>query len=130
VYEDKKPILPNANDYLLVFNQTAPLPPGTPGSIVRATLPVPATTIPMATITLKTCAILSFHYHPLGSEQIFVGHGERWERWARVRGAACRIGGQARESSRRQPPMRGRSGVRRAALAHAGTARSPRLCSR
>jgi quercetin dioxygenase-like cupin family protein len=76
VYEDKKPILPNGGDYLIKFNVSQPFPAGTPGSIVRSTAPVPATTIPMALFTLQKCGVLSFHYHPLGSEQLFVTAGE------------------------------------------------------
>jgi quercetin dioxygenase-like cupin family protein len=77
VFEIKKPILPNPADYKVIFNQPAPLPTGTPGSIVRSSTPFNATSLPFALFTLQKCSVLSFHFHPLGNEQLFIVKGER-----------------------------------------------------
>ena len=76
VFEEKKPILPSPEDYKINFNLPAAFPPGPPGSIVRSSNPLNKTSIPLARFTLNQCAVLSFHFHPLGSEQLFILQGK------------------------------------------------------
>ncbi len=76
MFEIKKPILPNPTDYKVTFNLPAPLPAGTPGSIVRSSTPFNATSLPFALFTLNKCSVLSFHFHPLGNEQLFIIKGK------------------------------------------------------
>ncbi len=81
VFEIKKPILPNPTDYKVTFNLPAPLPAGTPGSIVRSSTPFNATSLPFALFTLNKCSVLSFHFHPLGNEQLFIIKGKTCSTW-------------------------------------------------
>jgi len=74
VFEDKKPILANSNDYKIIFDLPTLLPAG---SIVRSSTVLNATAIPLALFTLESCAVLSFHFHPLGNEQLFIIQGEQ-----------------------------------------------------
>lgn len=76
VFEEKKPILPNPDDYKILFNQVAPFPAATPGGITRSSTPFNKTAIPLALIKLEQCAVLSFHFHPLGSEQLYILTGK------------------------------------------------------
>ena len=75
MFDEKKPILDDPNAYKIIFDKPAPFPQGTPGAIVRSSTPFNATSIPLAFITLNKCAVLSFHFHPLGNEQITVLQG-------------------------------------------------------
>lgn len=72
VFDIKKPILPKPSDYLITFDQPAKFPAG---SITRSSTPFNDTAIPMALIDLDQCGVLSFHFHPLGSEQLFITKG-------------------------------------------------------
>jgi quercetin dioxygenase-like cupin family protein len=75
VFEDKKPIIDDPSAYKILFTQVQPFPAGTPGGIVRSSTPFNKTAIPLAFITLDQCAVLSVHFHPLGSEQLLVVQG-------------------------------------------------------
>jgi quercetin dioxygenase-like cupin family protein len=72
VFEVKEPILPNPNDYRILFDRKQATPAGT---IVRSSTPYNATSIPLAVFTIEKCGVLSFHFHPLGAEQLLVLHG-------------------------------------------------------
>lgn len=74
VFEVKEPILTNPNDYRIVFDKPAPFNPA--GSILRSSTPYSATSIPLAFFKIEKCGVLSFHFHPLGAEQLLVLEGK------------------------------------------------------
>lgn len=73
VFTQRLPILPDPNNYRLPFDQRQDVQAG---FFLRNASPLGNVTTPQAIIVINRCGVLAPHFHPRGTEQLFVLSGQ------------------------------------------------------